>query len=242
MRKTITAILALSVLALSSCRKTDGPCGGVSFGISGTTDEITDMTKSHVGDYTTVPAAADFTITLKNSSSETVWEGKLSEWSATTPLAVGSYKVSAVYGSATTEGPDKPYFSGEASFSITDATPKEVTIPVELGNCIVKLTCTENFKKYFTSYDFSVTTGAGNTFSLTETDPVFMDAYKFSISGTLVNQGGNTQTFAQKTYDNLKEKTCYTLKFDAPSIGGVTVTITFNDTVETVELGDIELN
>ncbi len=242
MRKTITAILALSVLALASCRKADVPCGGVSFGISGTTDEITDMTKSQVGDYTTVPAAADFTITLKNSSSETVWEGELSEWNATTPLAVGSYKVSAVYGSASTEGVDKPYFCGEASFSITDATPKEVTIPVKLGNCIVKLVCTDNFKHYFTSYDFSVNTGAGNTFSLSETAPIFMDAYKFSISGTLVNQGGSTQTFGQKEYDSLKAATCYTLKFDASSIGGVTVTITFNDTVDTVDLGEIELN
>lgn len=243
MKKTILAILAISALALGSCKK-GGECGGVSFGISGTSAEITDQTRSRVGDYTSVPAAADFTITLKNASSETVWSGKLSDWNTTTPLAVGEYTVSAAYGSASDEGADKPYFCGAAEFSITDATPKEVTIPVALGNCIVKLECTENFTNYFTSYSFTLKTGADNsfTFSPSQTAPVFMDAYKFTLTGSLVNQGGNTQSFGPKTYENLAAATCYTLKFDASNIGGVTVTITFNNTVETVEIGEIELN
>ena len=243
MKKTILAVLAISALMLSSCRKNSAP-GGVSFGICGTSAEITDQVRSRVGDYTSVPAAADFTLTLKNASSETVWNGKLSEWNTATPLAVGDYTVSAEYGSATAEGADKPFFCGGVSFTIADANPKEVTIPVALGNCIVKTAFTDNFNKYFTSYNFTVKTGGDNefTFSPAQTASIFMDAYKFTISGSMTNQGGNVQNFPAKTYENLAAATCYTLKFDASNIGGVTVTITFNNTVETVALGEIELN
>jgi len=50
-----------------------------------------------------------------------------------------------------------------------------------------------------------------------------------------------TQTFS-KEYTNLDEKTCYTFTFDANNVGGASVTITFNDTVETVDLDELELN
>ena len=50
-----------------------------------------------------------------------------------------------------------------------------------------------------------------------------------------------TFTFS-KDYSNLNEATAYTFNFDVTNVGGATITIKFNDTVETVELGDHELN
>lgn len=243
MKKTLSAALAVLAIASVSCKKAD-VTGGISFGISGITAEISDQVKSQVGDYTAVPAAADFTITVTNSSKETVWTGLLSSWNPETPLAIGEYSVSALYGDPAAEGCDKPYFCGSATFSIVDASVKEVGIPVSLGNCIVRLQSTEMFDNYFKSYDFTLTTGAGSVlhFNAGQTKAVFIDAYKFTFGGTLVNQGGASKTLASKTYDNLKPGTCYILKLDASNVGGVKITISFNDTVTEVDLGEIELN
>ena len=42
--------------------------------------------------------------------------------------------------------------------------------------------------------------------------------------------------------DAVEVATAYTFRFDVSNAGGTSITIEFNDTVETVELGDCELN
>ena len=51
----------------------------------------------------------------------------------------------------------------------------------------------------------------------------------------------DVQTFT-KDYTGLNEATAYTIVFDASNVGAGAITISFNNTVETVELGDLELN
>ena len=84
---------------------------------------------------------------------------------------------------------------------------------------------------------FYICTGkfAGN-----ELASVKHDGYKVTFSGSIVS-GGKTLTFS-KDYSNLKAATAYTMLVDAANVGNSTITVTFNDTVETIELGDIELN
>jgi hypothetical protein len=78
------------------------------------------------------------------------------------------------------------------------------------------------------------------TFTKDETKAAFVDGYKISIQGTL--QGaGSPKTFT-KDYSGLKAATAYKMLFDVTNVGGTSITITFNDNVETVELGDFELN
>ena len=60
------------------------------------------------------------------------------------------------------------------------------------------------------------------------------------MEGVLTSET-KTQTFSAE-YTNLHEATAYTLYFDASKVGGSTITITFNDSVEEVELGNVELN
>ena len=40
----------------------------------------------------------------------------------------------------------------------------------------------------------------------------------------------------------LNEATAYTINFDVPAVGGSTITISFNNNVEEVDLGEFELN
>ncbi len=238
-------IAALALLATLSCTKRIGGIGGgegtVSFSL-GKYAPVVDV-KSNVSDYTALPSAGEFTITVKNSDETQVYSGLLSDWDSTTKLSAGNYTVSAVFGAEGTEGFDKPYFTGTTSFVVNGGAETAVSIPVSLGNSIVKISCTESFKNYFTTYSFTITTGTGTVieFPSTETRAAFVDAYKFTVSGSLKTQGGTPKTFS-KTYDAVDPKTCYTITFDVADTGGNTISITFSDSVSEATLTEIELN
>ena len=232
------SILLLALGAAAGCKKTEAPAadtGSITFAVAAQ-QEVADVTRSKVSDITDLPAAADFTLTITDAQQKTVWSGYT--------LATGEYTATAQYGATTDEGFDKPCFTGSMPFTINGGDSKQITIPVSLANAIVKVSCTEMFRNYFTDYSFKITTAAGTqiAFPAGESRGAFIDAYKFTIDGTLTNQGGTAQSFS-KTYDTgINPATCYTVTFDASSVGGTSVTVTFNDTTETIDLGDIELN
>ena len=61
------------------------------------------------------------------------------------------------------------------------------------------------------------------------------------MAGTLVTETGAEKTFS-RDYTGLAPATAYNMVFDIAGVGNGAVTVTFNNTVETVELGDVELN
>lgn len=239
-QKRILGIMVL--LAAFACTKNPTEVNGhVDFDVSGN-NVVADVTKSNVSDYTTLPLAEDFTINILDASSMSVWNGKISEWDAATPLLAGKYTVEASYGSLAEEGFDKPFFYGVSAFEIKGAETANVTVNVSLGNTIVKVTCSDYFTRYFSDYTFRLTRDGSEiaTFVKNETRGAFIDGYKIKVEGTLTGEM-KTYTFEQE-YTGLDEATAYAINFDAPAVGGSTITISFNDTVETVELGDYELN
>lgn len=239
--KTIFSVVAL--IAAVSCTKshTEGN-GRVVFEVS-SNQTVVDMTRSNVSDYTTLPSAGDFTITISDDASAQVWKGKISEWDPTTPLLAGNYTVTATYGDLEDEGFDKPYFTGTQTFAVKGGESASVSVPVALGNTIIRITCSEYFKKYYSDYTFKLTRDGSDvvTFAKDETKAAFIDGYKIRVEGTLTGEM-NTYAFEPKEYTGLDAATAYTISFDAPTAGGSTITISFNDTVETVDLGDFELN
>lgn len=241
--KHLTTILAMMVLTLAiSCTKSQIQGNGqVSFVLSSDI-EIADQTKSSVSQFTTLPSAGDFTITVTNAASAYEWTGKLSDWESSTMLPVGNYKVTATYGSLEEEGFDKPYFTGSSDFSVVGAQTTEVKISVSLGNTVIMISCTDNFKNYYKDYTFKLTRNGSDIVSFVkgETRAAFVDGYKFTLQGVITSET-KTQTFSSD-YSSLDEATAYTIMFDAPNVGGSAITITFNNNVETIELGDLELN
>ena len=241
--KHLQTILAMVVLTLAiSCTKSQTQGNGqVSFVLSSDI-EIADQTKSSVSQFTTLPSSGDFTITITGASSGYEWTGKISDWESSTMLPVGNYKVTATYGSLEEEGFDKPYFTGSAGFAVAGAQTTEVKISVSLGNTVVMVSCTDNFKNYYKDYTFKLTRDGSEIVSFVkgETRAAFVDGYKFTLQGVITSET-KTQTFSSD-YSSLDEATAYTLMFDAPNVGGSSITITFNNNVETIELGDLELN
>ena len=240
------SILLLALGAAAGCKKTEAPAadtGSITFAVAAQ-QEVNDVTRSKVSDITDLPAAADFTLTITDAQQKTVWSGTIAQMTGPYTLATGEYTATAQYGATTDEGFDKPCFTGSMPFTINGGDSKQITIPVSLANAIVKVSCSDMFRNYFSDYSFKITTAAGTQidFPKSETRGAFIDAYKFTIDGTLTNQGGPAQSFS-KTYDTgINPATCYTVTFDASSVGGTSITVTFNDTTETIDLGDIELN
>ena len=88
MKKTLLIFAAALTLGAVSCQKEGKGTGGLEFDI--TSDVmITDEVKSKVSDFTALPAAKDFTLTIRNADEEVAWTGLLSEWTTTTTLPVG---------------------------------------------------------------------------------------------------------------------------------------------------------
>ena len=230
---------ALTILA--ACSKQSGTEGNVRIALEQQPNLIDVSTKSSVGDFTALPSASDFTVTIRDEQDNIT---PVADLSAPVTLAVGNYTATASYGSLTDEGFDKPCFSGEKSFAVTGGGSQTVTITVKLAGSIVKFSFTDSFTNYFKDYTFTITTGGGTEISVpkSETRAVFMDAYSFKISGTLTNQNGAVQTFAEKEYKNLEPATCYTLQFDASNVGANTITITFDETTTDAELVEVDLN
>jgi hypothetical protein len=238
--KTIMSVLM--VLAAVSCTKHQTTGNGlVCFSLKNNL-QITDVTRSSVSDHTTLPSAGNFIITVNDATSALVWTGKISDWDASTPLPAGNYSVTASYGSIENEGFDKPYFYGSQNFVVQGGKTSTVSVPVSLGNTIVKIGCTDNFKNYYKDYSFKITRNGNEivNFGKDESKAAFIDGYKIVLQGVLSSET-KTQSF-EKEYNNLSEATAYTFLFDINNVGGATITVSFNNTVETINLGDHELN
>lgn len=221
--------------------------GYLTFEVSAAQD-VENITRAQItideatGGYT-VPAAEDFTITILDEEGYQVWTGTIGEWDpVATPLKVGTYTVTAVYDNGRT-GFDKPVFASEkVAFTIVGAQETAVKIPVTLQNAIVRFTYSDMFLKYY-SFD-KVTVTSGSTpieFTKDMTKGAFIDATTFNVATNFTSQSGKSVDFS-KDY-TAKAASCYTVAFDASNIGGIgTITITLNDEVTEVDMGEIELN
>lgn len=252
MKFTKLLLSAALLLGFAACNN-DGDesaevaTGYLTFDVSATQD-VENITRAQItigeatGGYT-VPAAADFTITILDADNEQVWTGTIGEWDpVATPLKVGDYTVTALYDNGKA-GFNKPVFASEkVAFTIVGAQETAVKIPVTLQNAIVRFTYSDMFLKYY-SFD-KVTVTSGTTpieFAKGETKGAFIDATDFNIATTFTSQSGKAVAF-NKDY-RAQAASCYTVAFDASNIGGIgTITITLNDEVTEVDMDEIELN
>lgn len=147
-------------------------------------------------------------------------------------------------------------------------TPKQVPIEVALKNSILRIKCTDIFTKYFSEYSAVVTQSTEDDAPSVSYDQAkialesdvdavaegaFLEPVKTYIAYTFKPnpdqaQGTNAtdKTGIVGGADagvKLNAKSCHTVIFDISTIGGVDkLTITFDDTVTTVDIGDIEIN
>ena len=242
--KTIKLLSSfLAVVLLASCAKTQSESYGT-VDLSITQDQVLDdVTKSNVSDYTALPSMEKFTVSIVDAAGDVFWSGLITDWDSATKLLAGEYTAKASYGKLEDEGFDKPYFEGEQTFTVAGDQTSEVTVPVVLGNTVIRVECTEAFRNYFKEYAFSLVRGNVELakFNKGEDKAAFVDAYNLSINGTFTNEVGQASKISQEL-TGLAPTKAYTCLFDVDAVGGKTITLHFNDTVETIDLGDFELN
>ena len=93
------ALAALTILA--ACSKQSGSEGNVSFALDQQSDLIDVSTKSSVGDFTALPSASDFTVTISDEQDNIT---PVSDLSAPVTLAAGNYTVKCFCGGISRTG------------------------------------------------------------------------------------------------------------------------------------------
>ena len=242
MKRVVKILTASVLLALAACSKNDNVGYGMLHIGLNTDGFVVETTKATVSDYAEVPGKEDFIIEITDSYSTLIWDGRLTEYDPYMLFQAGTYKVTASYGDISEEGFAKPYFYGSQDIVIVGDETTEAVVTASLGNTIVKIECTERFKKYFSEYSFSLSRSGTKIMDIPDDDPrgVFLDGYSFTIDGVFVSEM-RTYDFS-KDFNRLNPATVYSIVFDIDNVGSTSINVIFNDTVEVIDLGDIELN
>lgn len=239
MRKLLQLFLLLLPLLLLSCSRQPAGRGWLRLSFTAV-DAVEESVKGQLSDYgCTLPAAEDFSLRVKMPLGQVFWEGPLTDWTGEIGLVEGAYTVEAAWGQEGEEGFNKPRFAAVQTVQIVADTQQDVVLSAKLANCMVKVARTELFDNYFKDCALRLTTGAGTVIPLDEAEsrPVFIEAYRFSLSGTVTAVQTGKQYELGKTVDaGLRPATCYTLLLDVDSVGGLKVMIHFDDEVTTVNM------
>lgn len=242
--KFLPTLAALALLAACNNHESVEQFGRVSFAA-----DISDVAQTRAGASLglTLPSKSDFTLTVADSGGQSVVGAvRLGDYDTQTGYPVGiTYTASVVYGSVATEAFETPCFLGSKQFEVSSGETTAVSIDAAIANAVVRITVTDAFQKWFDDYTFTVTSGGGTafTFAKGETRRLFIDPYKFTVSGTGV-RAGNSVDIASSEFADLQAAHLYTVKYDVNEgqIGSATITVTFDDSFAGSQQIDYELN
>ncbi len=195
------------------------------------------------------PALSAFSLEITGDNFEKSWTSLTDYVSEEERYTAGWYNVSIECGDIAEEGYNKPYFSAAKRIQVLDRNrTTQVDLTATVGNAIVEVRTTENFRNYFPSREFTLTT-ENNTFELSEepTDYLFIAPQKkAAINCTCIRQAnlaaGTTETLTTQYIPTVNAATRYIITYDLQYAGSVDVTVTLDDTIiDTITL-DVELN
>lgn len=241
--KTIFAALSIMALTLTACNKNSNRSEG-HIRINATSSfDITDIsTKSNLNEFCTVPAVGDMTLQLIDQDNFVAFDDLFKNFDPNVSLLTGNYDAFLTYGSEDEEGVDKPRMHAHAEFSVESEKLTTVNMEAKLANSIIKIVCTEAFKQYYSNASFTVTTGSANKFVISDGQSAFLEPYRFQITGKMKKQQNIDATFTYICDMSLKPACCYTITIDTSNTGSNTVSITFDNSVQTVDLGEVDIN
>lgn len=201
-----------------------------------------------------LPAREDFCLTIESG------DGSVNEWDRVDDfpaegiwLDPGVYTASAfIANDEVEEGFDCPRFGVTAPFTIIYDETTPIDLTAKLLNMAVTVEYTPEFLGYFPeTHDVVIRRGENvlADFSEQPTGSVaaFIEPEPFTVSVSCVRQNGNpysrefeidatrTEEFGPCTHQRI------ILGVNEGAVGNVSVTVTFDDTVETIEVGPVEV-
>lgn len=244
MKKSVRIfIAAVTLIMASACAKQAQKSYGYILIGTEIDAEVVESTKSHLSDFTgAIPQGKDLDIVISDWDGDIVYEGKAALLDDSDPYLTGEYSVSAVYGTVGEEGPDKPRFYGQSDFTVSSNETTRVNVKAKLSNTILKIKLSENFKSYYSGIKMGLETGSGNSFSISDGSVMFVEPFRFTLRGSMSNPQGKNSEWEKTFESGIEPGCCYTITIDASNIGSSAITIEFNDNIQTVDLGEIDIN
>lgn len=187
---------------------------------------------------TALPDVSEFALKLVSSdgSFSQAWDN-LASFDPAKKIPVGSYTMSAFYGSIDTEGFEKPFYLGESPVTVRDRENSPVEINCALANVKVTVEYSDAFKKYFADYSTTIHSSGGKDikFSKTETRAAYVKPGKITIQTYLKKQNGIESTFEPAAIPNAAARQHYKIKLDISdnNAGEAQLNISFDETTET---------
>lgn len=189
----------------------------------------------------TLPELKDFSIKLeKEDGSQTyTWTSynDFTSEAAKNEYPVGTYTLTAYYGTAGEQGINKPYFEGKTTFNILAGHTREINLTAELMNSMVQIEYSEQFKEYMKEYSASISTEGSTTEIVMPQEGAgiaFIEPGNASINVSF------TTDVTNKKVENLKvgefaaiAKTLHKVTLNVnPNPNGATLEVTFDETVQ----------
>lgn len=211
--------------------------------------EVTTKAEGAAGITLDTPALANFSLKITGDNFEKSWTSLNDYVSDNERYLAGWYNVSIECGDINEEGYNKPYFSAAKDIQVLDRNrTTHVDLTATVGNAIVEIRTTENFRNYFPAREFTLTT-ATNTFELSEEPTAYLfiaPQKKAAIDCVCVRQAnladGTTETLTTQYIPTVSAATRYIVTYDLQYVGGVNVTVTLDDTIIDTITVDVELN
>ena len=242
--------LAISLLASCSMKDQSREEGQVQFkcSLSQSADLVKSTQKTLPGHL--VPSADQFKLVISSEVGEVAAYPTFAEYD-TPLLKQGNYNALFTYGDPSVEAAENAAFAGTVDFTILPRRIVNASVTLALVNSVASLEVGEWFKKYYTSYEFTITTASNAEFTfsgneaepIVSTDPFFVKAATdLYISGSAVKTNGSEVQFSETKVGTTVARTWHTLVVDANEASGSSVNVTFNDQLVPVEVVEIELN
>ncbi len=193
-----------------------------------------------------IPVPENLQLQLSNSAGLVASYGQMADYDQPL-LTAGDYKATFFYGNPEEEGAEACYFTGETDFSIVARKTITRQVSVALANAVYSLDFTEWFRKYYTTYNITISTESGNQSAFsspsTTTAPIFVKAAtKLYLSGTATKTNGVKVEFPRTEIGTTAARTWHTISIDASQAGQAGIVVSLNDTPIDIQEISVEMN
>lgn len=184
-----------------------------------------------------VPAPEQFAVDLKSTdgSYSKHWDS-LQKFNKEDGFPMGTYTLSASYGSIDEEGFSNPCFKGEAKdvrVAVGDET--SATVTATLANAMVSVRYTDKFSNAFQQYSATVKSEGhqAHVFAQSESRPVYVAPSRIDLTVTMTNSQGKQITVNPASFD-AQARRHYVVTFDVEgdvALGNSSLTVKFEEEV-----------
>ena len=193
----------------------------------------------------TPPADEEFSLAVKNSGGTEAysWTDITSCLGQGWELDPGSYTATALCGDIEQEGFGYPCFGVTEPFTILNEKTTQVPLVARLMNMAVTVGYSPKFKGYFPTHNVVISRGGAELADFS-TQPdgsiAFIKPAAFKAVVSCTYQNGRTYSNTFDVNKNIAACTWQKIFLDVDNAGSVSVTVTWNDDVETIVLDPIE--